>query len=829
MKAKLTGRARPWARSLVPVTVFVCVTVLATACNGGSPAPVSTAFAGATAPTGSWPYPNGDLANTRVAPDSAISAANVSSLREAWTFKLTGPAAAGVSGTGSLTAPPVVADGLVYLQDEDANVYALALATGKLKWQYQVNVPEKSGPGPDGVAVADGAVYGDSSTSVFALNAATGKTIWVDSNLLSSDQGAFEIQPQVADGRIYLASAYGSGNGGGVLMALNASTGRLLWKFNTVIGVAAGVQALGLGSGGAWETPLVGSDGSVTFGIGNPYQSIGEAIAHPSRQLYTDSEVNLDAATGKLRWYYQAVPNDFMDHDLQSSPISASIGGVPVIIAGGKVGYVYALNARSGALLWKTPVGEHNGHDNDSRLALSHQLKVKFPYTVEPGSLGGILSNMAVADGSVYVATIDLPITYTSLSSVDGNEAGGPETGEVEALSLATGKVEWDTKVPELPLGAATVSNDLLFTTLYHGVLIALNLSTGAIVYRHQLPTSTNAPIAVFGNTVLVPAGGPKTSASGGGGSPQLVAYTVPLRARAARSQPSNSAATMRSSRAEAAPDRGMCCDPGMDFDAYERRLWAGRATAYQRGFARLTAHTAGPLLDAAGVEAETRLLDVGTGPGVVAKAAVARGARVTAVDAEPSMAEAAAHNVPGLDVRVAVLPDLPLLDGEFDAITGNFVINAMGEPEAALAELARVLREGGRLALTCWDYPPPPVLGIAAEAIEAAGVPWPDDIPVPPFRIFSSPGAFEALLDGTGFVEAAARRLNWEYRVDPGQWWEEVYLSDVGSTGVVVGRQDAATVARIKTEYDRLIARYAVDEHTVALPAVAVLASAIR
>ena len=323
-------------------------------------------------------------------------------------------------------------------------------------------------------------------------------------------------------------SAYGSGPGGGVLMALDASTGRLLWKFNTVIGAGAGVQALGVGSGGAWEPPLVGSDGSVTFGTGNPYQTIGEAIAHPSRQLYTDSAVNLDAATGKLRWYYQAVPDDFADHDLQASPISAVIGGVPLIITGGKVGIVYALNARTGALLWKAPVGEHNGHDDDSLLALSHQLTIKYPYTVAPGSLGGMLSNMAVADGSVYVDTIDLPITYTGSGVADGDKAGGPEGGEIEALSLATGQVEWDTKVDTLPLGAATVSNDLIITTLYTGTLIALNRDTGAIVYRHQLPSSTNAPIAVFGNTVLVPAGGPKTSASGGGGNPQLMAYTVP-------------------------------------------------------------------------------------------------------------------------------------------------------------------------------------------------------------------------------------------------------------------------------------------------------------
>lgn len=78
-----------------------------------------------------------------------------------------------------------------------------------------------------------------------------------------------------------------------------------------------------------------------------------------------------------------------------------------------------------------------------------------------------------------------------------------------------------------LPVGAATVSNDLVFTTLFNGTLIALNRATGAIVYRHALPTTTNAPLAIAGNTVLVPAGGPETSATGGGGSPQLVAYTV--------------------------------------------------------------------------------------------------------------------------------------------------------------------------------------------------------------------------------------------------------------------------------------------------------------
>ena len=491
-----------------------------------APAPVTSTFAGAARPAGSWAYPNGDLANTRDAVGSRISAANVAALREAWTFKLTGTAATGVSYAGSLAAAPVVVNGVVYLQDLYANVYAISLATGKQLWEYSVNVAEQSGPGPDGVAVANGVVYGDSSTTAFALNAATGKVVWDDTSLLNSGQGAFEIQPQVSGGRVYLASAYGSGPGGGVLLALNASSGAVLWRFNTVIGgQPLGVSSLGLGSGGAWETPLVGSDGSVTFGIGNPYQSIGQAIDHPARDLYTDSEVNLDAATGKLRWYYQAVPNDFKDWDMQLSPIATVVNGVPAVIGGGKMGDVYAMNAATGTLLWKTPVGAHNGTDNDSQLLLEHELTIKLPYTFEPGALGGILTDMAVADGSVYVVTLNVPLTAKTMASVNGDASGGASSGDIEALSLATGKVEWDTRVPTLPLGAATVSNDLVFTTLYNGTLLALNRATGAIVYQHKLPTSTNSPIAIAGNTVLVPAGGPEVK--GGGGSPQLVAYTV--------------------------------------------------------------------------------------------------------------------------------------------------------------------------------------------------------------------------------------------------------------------------------------------------------------
>jgi outer membrane protein assembly factor BamB len=531
-------RARWHPRRVPVVAIVIAIALLATACGGsvsvgrsvaasghactvtkGSPAAPGTP-AGAT-----WSDPNGDLANTRDATSSTISKANVSRLKQAWSFKLTGTAAKTVQAYGALTAAPIVTGGVVYIQDLHSDVYAISLRGGKLLWEYRCDQPELSGPGPNGVAVANGRVYGLTPTAAFALDAATGQPAWTDAHLLRAGQGTFGVQPAVANGRVYLGSQYGSGPGGGVLMALDAATGTKLWTFDTVTGPEPGVRSLGVGAGGVWETPLVSGNGSVTFGIGNPYQSPTQAIAHPARILYTDSDVNLDAATGKLRWYYQGVPDDFKDYDMQTSPIATRVGHTAVVIGSGKMGIVYEMNAKTGRLLWRTPVGEHNGHDDDGQLALTHQLNITAPYTIAPGSFGGVLTNLASAGNTVYVVTMDLPLTYPSLKLATATSPAGPPRGEIEALSLATGKVEWDTRLPTLPIGAATVSNNLVFTTLYNGVLVAVNRATGAIVNRTMLPASTNSPIAIAGDTLIVPAGNPSIKVPRGGA--QIVAYTV--------------------------------------------------------------------------------------------------------------------------------------------------------------------------------------------------------------------------------------------------------------------------------------------------------------
>src|SRR5262245_66677646 len=101
-------------------------------------------------------------------------------------------------------------------------------------------------------------------------------------------------------------------------------------------------------------------------------------------------------------------------------------------------------------------------------------------------------------------------------------------------------------------------------------------------------------------------------------------------------------------------------------FTAPEAAGWSERAAAYDRLTARVTAVVAGPLLDAAGVGAGSRVLDVGCGPGVVSALAARRGAAPTGADVAPGMVAEARRRNPGLPVVEADAVDLPCADGAF-------------------------------------------------------------------------------------------------------------------------------------------------------------------
>ncbi|WP_407991754.1 class I SAM-dependent methyltransferase [Kitasatospora sp. CMC57] len=265
-------------------------------------------------------------------------------------------------------------------------------------------------------------------------------------------------------------------------------------------------------------------------------------------------------------------------------------------------------------------------------------------------------------------------------------------------------------------------------------------------------------------------------------------------------------------------------------FDGYERRTWAGRAEAYAGSFARLCAYPVPQVLDAAAVGQGVRVLDVGTGTGTVAAAACERGAKVTAVYAEPGMVELAAQAAPSAEVMTAVLPELPFEDGTFDAVVGNFVLNHVGRPRVALAELRRVLRPGGRVALTIWAVPAPAGQALLGRAVQAAGVTRPPHLP--PLAAEDDfprdPDGLASLLASAGLHEAACRTIHWDHRADPEEWWSGP-ASGVAFIGQLLLSRPEPIRAEVKHHFDLLSREFLGEDGRLVLPHAALLATAHR
>jgi outer membrane protein assembly factor BamB len=469
---------------------------------------------------------NGNLSNTRYE-GGPIDSATVARLHLAWTLPFTAK-----SQFGSDASTPIIANGVIYSQDLASNVQAIELKTGKVLWTKSYELPDH---GPNGLVVAHGRVFGATPTAVFALDERTGQQIWSVTLVQHENQeGGIDMAPGYHDGIVYVSTLPGDfgrlagGEGVGVLWALDWQTGRRLWHFNTVPEDLWSAQHTQINSGGgAWYTPAFDDQGFMYIGIANPEPEPGTSqfpwgSSRPGPDLYTDSLLKLDAATGKLQWYYQLTPHDLYDHDLQDPPILVNAKGTQMVIEAGKGGIVLGIDRQSGKLLWSRAVGIHNGHDHDSIYAMKHEYsKLRLPETVYPGQLGGVIAPMATNGSTVFVPVVNFPVTYAANQSVA--QEGPSATGELVALNTATGAVLWDHKFSAPAFSGVTVVNDVVFTATFNGALYAFDAATGSVLWEAQLPAGTNAGIAVNGETLVAPAG----SVQAAGQSPELVAYRL--------------------------------------------------------------------------------------------------------------------------------------------------------------------------------------------------------------------------------------------------------------------------------------------------------------
>lgn len=267
------------------------------------------------------------------------------------------------------------------------------------------------------------------------------------------------------------------------------------------------------------------------------------------------------------------------------------------------------------------------------------------------------------------------------------------------------------------------------------------------------------------------------------------------------------------------------------EFKSFEASGWAARADSYDELMGVVTARFVEPLLDAAGVQAGMRLLDVACGPGTLAAQAAARGAEPVGIDLADGMLALARERHPELRFVRGDVEQLPFDDASFDAVTAGFLLHHAPAPARAAAQLARVLTPGGRLAATVWERPERMrLLGLVNDAMVHAGADPAAGLPDGPRAFgFAEPAGLTALLTGAGFEAVDVHPIRFAHRAATAdELWDGLRGGTVRTAEQLDGLP-ASVRERVRAAFTELAEAHRGADGVLEIPVAALLASGRR
>lgn len=348
--------------------------------------PAAAALAGTTTPAASadsadWPNYGGGPGGQRYSALAQIDAANVAGLEPAWTFRTGGLDKLGANSR--VTATPIKIGNSLYVCTPLNVVIAIDATTGEERWRFDAEVDASTTFSivcrgvsyyRDATAIgpcAERIIFGTLDARLFALDAQTGQRC-AD----FGDRGAVNLLPGIndrRDGYYYVTSPPAIvGNaaiiGGyiidnqrvsaprGVVRAFDTRSGDLLWAWDAGRPDGAPLapgEMYSQGNPNAWA--VFAADpalGLVYVPTGNSSPDFYGALRTPAAEKFSTAIVALDAASGKLRWSFQAVHHDLWDYDMPAQPTLIDLegpgGAVPALLAPAKTGEIFLLDRRTG-------------------------------------------------------------------------------------------------------------------------------------------------------------------------------------------------------------------------------------------------------------------------------------------------------------------------------------------------------------------------------------------------------------------------------------------------------------------------------------------------
>jgi alcohol dehydrogenase (cytochrome c) len=478
-------------------------------------------------PTGEWLTWRRGFDYQGFSPLKQITKSNVNNLRVAWTWTLS---------PGANEATPLVHDGVMFLHSPGDKLEALDAATGDLLWQYARLLPPGVNAGNKrNISIYGNKVYmGTSDVHVVALDVKTGRVVW-DQPLTEERGFTLTGGPLVAKGKVMIGTG-GRVGGKNYIVALDAETGNLAWRFNTIAqpGEPGGDTwndhtAEERNGGSVWVAGSYDSALNLAFfGVAQTYDT--GLLAKPVRQgvktdgLYTDCTLAINPDTGKLVWYYQHLPNDQWDLDwvFERQIVRMPVNGVvrPVIMTSGKQATYDVLDAETGKWIYSKDLGLQNivssidpltgkkninpqtlSGDGQAHLVCPHADGAKswLPSSYNPDTkimyiplVESCMDLTPVTDGGRGFLSTGVNFTVRPRPDSDG------KYGRVEAVNMLTHEVVW-TERHRAPVssGALDTAGGVIFNGSIDRFFRAYDDQTGKLLWETRLSdVPSNAPIS---------------------------------------------------------------------------------------------------------------------------------------------------------------------------------------------------------------------------------------------------------------------------------------------------------------------------------------------
>jgi alcohol dehydrogenase (cytochrome c) len=300
-----------------------------------------------------WLMNHRDYGSQRFSPLDVINKSNVKNLKLAFAVAL-----GGTSANEYIEATPLVEDGFMYITDVWGVVYKIDVrsgTTGRILWKMD---PGQQKPDRNrGVALWGNLVISVAGLDgrVMATDKESGKQVW-DTNLLDQEGMEITAAPLALKDSIIIG---GSGGDNGVrcwIASLDAKTGKLQWKTFAVPAPGEPGSETWKDKANAWQTGggAFYVTGSYDWGSGNPAPRYDSAY-RPGDNLFTNSTIAFDAATGKIAWYFQHTANDNRDYDSSGSQIiiDGKVAGEDrkLLVHANRNGFNYTLDRQNGQFL----------------------------------------------------------------------------------------------------------------------------------------------------------------------------------------------------------------------------------------------------------------------------------------------------------------------------------------------------------------------------------------------------------------------------------------------------------------------------------------------